>query len=85
MRGSLSTDEASTPYADVTSYNNFYEFGTGKGDPAAKAFSLKPRPWTVSITGEVHRPQVVETVPSPVAKKQHADGGEDASQGYSGQ
>jgi sulfoxide reductase catalytic subunit YedY len=49
-----------TPLADVTSYNNFYEFGTEKGDPAANAGTLRPRPWTVAIEGEVERPQVVD-------------------------
>jgi sulfoxide reductase catalytic subunit YedY len=45
-----------TPYKAVTSYNNFYEFGTGKEDPAEKAGSLRPRPWKVRIDGEVERP-----------------------------
>ncbi|MFP5408761.1 MAG: protein-methionine-sulfoxide reductase catalytic subunit MsrP [Gammaproteobacteria bacterium] len=49
--------EASTPYKDVTTYNNFYEFGTGKSDPAKNAGSLKTRPWTVAVEGEVRRPQ----------------------------
>jgi sulfoxide reductase catalytic subunit YedY len=53
-------DEARTPYRDVTSYNNFYEFGTGKDDPAANAGSLKTRPWTVSVEGEVRRPRVYD-------------------------
>jgi sulfoxide reductase catalytic subunit YedY len=50
-------DDASTPYRDVTTYNNFFEFGTGKGDPAKNAGSLKTRPWTVAVEGEVRRPQ----------------------------
>ncbi len=45
-----------TPYKDVTSYNNFYEFGTDKADPAENAGTLKPRPWTLSIEGEVGKP-----------------------------
>jgi len=49
--------EASTPYKDVTTYNNYYEFGTGKSDPARQAGSLKTRPWTVAVEGEVRRPQ----------------------------
>jgi sulfoxide reductase catalytic subunit YedY len=56
----LSTDELFTPYDDVTSYNNFYEFGTDKGDPAENAHSLRPRPWTVAIAGEVKKPQTVD-------------------------
>ena len=45
-----------TPYDDVTSYNNFYEFGTGKGDPVRNAHTLRPRPWTISVGGEVNKP-----------------------------
>jgi sulfoxide reductase catalytic subunit YedY len=45
-----------TPVEDVTGYNNFYEFGTGKDDPARNAHTLRPRPWTVEIAGEVARP-----------------------------
>jgi len=45
-----------TPLEDVTSYNNFYEFGTGKADPARNAHTLRPRPWTVEVSGEVHKP-----------------------------
>ena len=45
-----------TPYNDVSSYNNFYEFGTDKADPAKYAGTLKTRPWTVAIEGEVKKP-----------------------------
>ena len=46
-----------TPYQHVTGYNNFYEFGTGKGDPARHAEALLPvAPWTLRIVGEVARP-----------------------------
>ena len=45
-----------TPYEDVTTYNNFYEFGTDKRDPARNAHTLVPRPWTVAIEGDVRRP-----------------------------
>ena len=48
--------DKATPYADITSYNNYYEFGTDKSDPARAAGSLKPRPWTVAIEGEVKKP-----------------------------
>lgn len=48
--------ETLTPYEHVTGYNNFYEFGTDKTDPAANAHSLTPHPWTVEIAGEVARP-----------------------------
>jgi sulfoxide reductase catalytic subunit YedY len=45
-----------TSYADATSYNNFYEFGTDKSDPAERAHTLKPRPWTVVVEGECAKP-----------------------------
>jgi sulfoxide reductase catalytic subunit YedY len=44
-----------TPYEDITTYNNFYEFGTDKADPATNAHTLRPRPWTVRVEGEVHK------------------------------
>jgi sulfoxide reductase catalytic subunit YedY len=47
-----------TSYKDVTSYNNFYEFGTDKSDPARNVHTLKTRPWTVSIEGLVNKPKV---------------------------
>lgn len=52
----FSTLEDPTPYQDVTSYNNFYEFGTGKGDPAKHAHQLRTDPWSVAIEGEVAKP-----------------------------
>ncbi len=55
-KSAFSTDEPLTPKADVTSYNNFYEFGTGKGDPSSYAGSLKTSPWTVKIDGLVSKP-----------------------------
>jgi sulfoxide reductase catalytic subunit YedY len=55
--GSLTMDKL-TSYGNITSYNNFYEFGTDKSDPAAHAGTLKTRPWTVSIEGEVKKPRV---------------------------
>ncbi|OCX92469.1 MAG: mononuclear molybdenum enzyme YedY [Pseudomonas sp. CO183] len=48
--------EPITPYADATSYNNFYEFGPNKSDPARHASALKVEPWTVLIDGEVEQP-----------------------------
>ena len=54
------TMEKATPHADVTSYNNFYEFGTDKSDPAQNAHTLKTRPWTVAIEGEVKKPKVYD-------------------------
>jgi sulfoxide reductase catalytic subunit YedY len=52
------TMEKPTGYKDATGYNNFYEFGTGKDDPARNAGTLKTRPWTVEIEGLVNKPGV---------------------------
>lgn len=49
-----------TPFKDVTHYNNFYEFGTGKEDPAQNAGSLKTRPWSITVEGEVNKPKVFD-------------------------
>lgn len=52
----LQADDKPTPWDDVTSYNNFYEFGTGKDDPAEQARGFKARPWTVKVEGLVKKP-----------------------------
>ena len=49
-----------TPYRDVTTYNNFYEFGTGKADPAMNASTLVTRPWTIAVEGHVKNPKVYD-------------------------
>ncbi|MCP5074984.1 MAG: protein-methionine-sulfoxide reductase catalytic subunit MsrP [Rhodobacteraceae bacterium] len=56
-KGSLySTDEEVNSFEDVSTYNNFYEFGTGKTDPAKYAHMLKTDPWSVEIDGLVNNP-----------------------------
>ena len=57
--GPFGTEEERTPYEDAASYNNFYEFGTGKGDPARHAHTLKTKPWSVEIAGEVGKPGTI--------------------------
>ena len=52
-------DDTLTRFEDATAYNNFYEFGTGKRDPAANAHTLKTEPWSVVIDGEVEAPGTV--------------------------
>ena len=47
----FSTDEAPNSYDEVTTYNNFYEFGTGKGDPVRNSGDFQPRPWTIKVDG----------------------------------
>ena len=54
----FTTKDTLTPYESVTSYNNFYELGLDKSDPAANASKLKTAPWSVVIEGEVAKPGV---------------------------
>jgi len=56
----FTTEEPKTPYEDVTTYNNFYEFGLDKADPARNSGLFTPRPWTVTIDGECNRPRTVD-------------------------
>ena len=51
----FSTDEAPNSYDDITTYNNFYEFGTGKGDPVVYARNFKTRPWTITVAGHAEK------------------------------
>jgi sulfoxide reductase catalytic subunit YedY len=64
-----STSEPKTPLKDVTSYNNFYEFGVDKGDPARNAGKLTTKPWTVKIDGLVDQPAdyALEDLIKPIA------------------
>ncbi len=51
----FSTDETPNSYEDITTYNNFYEFGTGKNDPAKNATGFQARPWTITISGNAEK------------------------------
>jgi sulfoxide reductase catalytic subunit YedY len=55
-RSPFSTDEKLNSYKDITTYNNFYEFGLDKADPAKYANTLKPRPWSVVVDGQCGKP-----------------------------
>jgi sulfoxide reductase catalytic subunit YedY len=54
-RGARADDEL-TPYEDITRYNNFYEYGTGKEDAAREAWRLETRPWSIAVDGLVEKP-----------------------------
>jgi methionine sulfoxide reductase catalytic subunit len=56
----LSTTEPVTPFEAITGYNNFYEFGTGKGDPAKNAQKFQTSPWTLTIEGNVAKPKKLD-------------------------
>ncbi len=59
--GSLTTHgEELTSFRDITSYNNFYEFGTDKYQPATNAAVLPTRPWTIQVSGLVHKPKTFD-------------------------
>ncbi|MGG7517967.1 protein-methionine-sulfoxide reductase catalytic subunit MsrP [Allorhizobium undicola] len=58
--GSYKVADKLTPQKDVTTYNNFYEFGTDKSDPAANSGKFKPRPWTIDVGGLVAKPQTID-------------------------
>ena len=53
------TGEKLTRFEDISSYNNYYEFGTGKEEPAINSKLFKPTPWTVSIEGEVKKSKTI--------------------------
>jgi sulfoxide reductase catalytic subunit YedY len=53
VKGPFNTDEKVTPFRDVSTYNNYYEFGTGKDEPAQRAHTLRTSPWAVKVEGAV--------------------------------
>ena len=57
---SFDTTEELTPFKDIASYNNFYEFGVDKDDPAQYAGTLKTQPWSVAVEGHVKKPAVYQ-------------------------
>jgi len=58
-KSALSTSEKANSFKDITTYNNFYEFGTDKGDPARHAHKLRVRPWTITVEGAVKKPRTL--------------------------
>ena len=59
-KGPFGTDERQNSYEDITHYNNYYEFGTDKTDPAANASAFPTRPWKIAFEGEIKNPQSVD-------------------------
>ncbi len=51
----FSTEEAPNSFEDITTYNNYYEFGTGKADPARNSRQFEPRPWSLAVSGHAER------------------------------
>lgn len=56
----IGTDETVNSYQDVSTYNNFYEFGVDKSDPVKNAGTLRPRPWSIVVEGECAKPQNID-------------------------
>ena len=56
----LDKNDQLNSFKDITTYNNFYEFGTGKSDPSNFSNQFKPRPWSVSIEGLVEKPGIID-------------------------
>jgi len=54
-KSSFSTDEAPNSFEDITTYNNYYEFGTGKSDPHENAQNFDPLPWTIKVEGHAEK------------------------------
>ncbi len=54
-KSEFSTSEAPNSYEDITTYNNYYEFGTGKDDPARNAQNFEARPWTIAVDGHAEK------------------------------
>ena len=59
-KGPYSTDEKQNSFKEITTYNNFYELGVDKGDPAENAKYLTTRPWTVTVEGEIKKPKTFD-------------------------
>jgi len=59
-RSKFSTDEKSNSFEDISTYNNYYEFGTGKADPHENAQDFEPRPWTISVEGHAEKTGTID-------------------------
>jgi len=60
VKSTYKVDEKITPKEDITSYNNYYEFGTGKDEPSRYANTLRPSPWQVQVGGMVDKPKTYD-------------------------
>jgi len=58
--GPYGTEEAWSTFADITTYNNFYEFGTRKEDPSNRSADFRPEPWTIKVDGLVSKPTTLD-------------------------
>ena len=56
----LDENDKLNSFEEITTYNNFYEFGMGKTDPSEKSDDFKPKPWSISLEGLINNPQVLD-------------------------
>jgi len=56
----LDQGDALNTYEEITNYNNFYEFGMGKNDPAENSKNFNPKPWSIKVEGLVNKPQIID-------------------------
>jgi methionine sulfoxide reductase catalytic subunit len=56
----LDANDTLNSYEDITTYNNFYEFGMGKSDPSENSGNFKPKPWSINIGGLINNPQTID-------------------------
>ena len=56
----FSTDEVPNSYEDITTYNNYYEFGTGKADPYRNSGDFEPRPWSITVDGHAEKTGTID-------------------------
>ena len=56
----LDKDDELNKFEEITTYNNFYEFGMGKSDPSKYSLKFKPMPWTITLEGLVKKPQILD-------------------------
>jgi hypothetical protein len=61
-KSAFSTNEKPNKWEEITTYNNYYEFGTDKDSPSMTAHSLKPEPWTVAVDGECNKKGTMQSV-----------------------
>jgi sulfoxide reductase catalytic subunit YedY len=59
-RGRYVVNEEPTPYRDITTYNNYYELGVSKSEPAKLGFRIRPRPWALHVSGEIAEPKTLD-------------------------
>ena len=61
-KSTLSTDETPNSFEDISTYNNYYEFGLGKDDPVIQAENFQTRPWSIEVSGHAEKKREIKTI-----------------------